>query len=80
MHGHGAHDSQRYVPKEELDEWAGRDPLALWREWAANELGWGAHDQTAMEERVAREVQAGLADALDAPYPDAAELLPSVFA
>jgi TPP-dependent pyruvate/acetoin dehydrogenase alpha subunit len=80
MHGHGAHDSQRYVPKEELDEWAGRDPLALWREWAANELGWGAHDQTAMEERVAREVQAGLADALDAPYPDAAELIPSVFA
>src|SRR3954462_10371629 len=27
MHGHGAHDDMRYVPKELFEEWAQRDPL-----------------------------------------------------
>ena len=27
MHGHGAHDDMRYVPKEMLEEWARRDPI-----------------------------------------------------
>jgi pyruvate dehydrogenase E1 component alpha subunit len=27
MHGHGAHDDHKYVPREMLEEWAQRDPI-----------------------------------------------------
>ena len=27
MHGHGAHDDMRYVPKEMFEDWAKRDPI-----------------------------------------------------
>jgi pyruvate dehydrogenase E1 component alpha subunit len=80
MHGHGAHDAQRYVPPEELAEWAGRDPLARWRRHAEDALAWSDVDQAELEARVAREVEEALADALAAPYPDPAELGASVFA
>src|SRR5438045_2880858 len=30
MHGHGAHDDMRYVPKELFEEWSQRDPLAAY--------------------------------------------------
>jgi TPP-dependent pyruvate/acetoin dehydrogenase alpha subunit len=29
MHGHGLHDDARYVPAEQLEQWAARDPIAL---------------------------------------------------
>ena len=80
MHGHGAHDAQKYVPKDELNEWAERDPLLRWRSWAAEELEWSSADQEALEMRVKGEVDAALADAVAAPFPDASDLLPSVFA
>ncbi len=31
MKGHAEHDDQRYVPKELLEEWAGKDPLDRYR-------------------------------------------------
>jgi TPP-dependent pyruvate/acetoin dehydrogenase alpha subunit len=27
MHGHGAHDDHKYVPREMLEQWAQRDPI-----------------------------------------------------
>ena len=32
MHGHGAHDDMRYVPKEMFEEWEARDPIRRYEE------------------------------------------------
>ncbi|HEY8723681.1 MAG TPA: thiamine pyrophosphate-dependent dehydrogenase E1 component subunit alpha [Gaiellaceae bacterium] len=80
MHGHGAHDSQRYMPKTELEHWAGYDPLLLWRRRAETEADWTEEDQRELDERIRAEVAAALADATAAPYPDADALSQRVFA
>ena len=80
MHGHGAHDDQRYVPADELEAWEGRDPLLRWREHAAHVLAWTCADQEELDARIEHEVKTGLEDALAAPYPPVDELASSVFA
>lgn len=80
MHGHGAHDGQRYVPQEELERWAARDPLERWRRRAREEAGWTHDDQVHLEAAVAGEVADAVERALEAPYPDPARLAASVFA
>lgn len=80
MHGHGAHDAQKYVDAEELELWRSRDPLQRWRERAEREGGWSAQDQANLEERVRAEVAAAVQGALDAPYPDVDGLRSAVFA
>jgi pyruvate dehydrogenase E1 component alpha subunit len=80
MHGHGAHDSQKYVPKEELEAWQARDPLLVWRRQAETQVNWTEDQQKKLEQRVAVEVAEALRDAADAPYPDPDGLGPSVFA
>jgi TPP-dependent pyruvate/acetoin dehydrogenase alpha subunit len=80
MHGHGAHDDQRYVPAGELEAWEERDPLVRWREHAERVLGWTLADQDELDARIEREVHAGLEDALAAPYPPVDELASSLFA
>lgn len=80
MHGHGAHDAQKYVPADELDAWGVRDPLLRWRARAAEEIGWSDEQQAELEQRIDVEVTAAVQDALAAPYPDPAELGSSLFA
>jgi TPP-dependent pyruvate/acetoin dehydrogenase alpha subunit len=80
MHGHGAHDAQKYVPAEELEAWGTRDPLARWRQRAEDELGWSNDQQETLERRVEVDVRTALEEALNAPYPDIDQLGASVFA
>lgn len=80
VHGHGAHDSQKYVPAEEIDYWRANDPLLRWRERAEMELSWSGDEQADLERRVSEQVTAALKDALDAPDPDVDRLGASVFA
>ena len=80
MHGHGAHDAQKYVPADELEAWGLRDPLVRWRARADDEIGWSDERQAELEQRVDVEVTAAVREALDAPYPDPAELGRSLFA
>jgi TPP-dependent pyruvate/acetoin dehydrogenase alpha subunit len=80
VHGHGAHDGQKYVPEGEIESWLQRDPLALWRQRARDELGWTEAQEEALEGRVAREVASAVEEAVAAPFPAAAGLGPSVFA
>lgn len=80
LNGHGAHDAQKYVPEAELDRWRARDPLVRWRERATAELDWTDDQQAALQQQVDEEVAAALQDALDAPYPEPAELAGSVYA
>ena len=39
MHGHGAHDDMRYVPKEMFEEWERRDPIDRYAERLVAEHG-----------------------------------------
>jgi pyruvate dehydrogenase E1 component alpha subunit len=80
MHGHGAHDDQRYVPAADLEAWQQHDPLRCWRADAERLLDWSAQDQELLDERVVREVRAAVEDALAAPFPDADGLASSLFA
>jgi pyruvate dehydrogenase E1 component alpha subunit len=80
MHGHGAHDDMRYVPKEMHAEWARRDPIERY----ANRLVEG-HGLTREEvERIDSEVRSYVDEcakrALDSPMPDPSQATDGVFA
>ena len=80
MHGHSEHDSAKYVPRELLEEWKGKDPIVR-AELRLRELGY-AEDSTFTEvgERVKKEVEAGLEFAEGSPLPEGPETLEGVFA
>jgi pyruvate dehydrogenase E1 component alpha subunit len=80
MHGHGAHDAQRYVPPGEVENWRGRDPLATWQRDAREYAGWSDDDQHELERDVQHMVDVAVEDAVNAPFPDSSELEASVFA
>jgi TPP-dependent pyruvate/acetoin dehydrogenase alpha subunit len=80
MHGHGAHDAQKYVPTDELEAWGARDPLVRWRARADEEIGWSGERQAELEERIDVEVSAAVREALEAPYPDPIQLGSSLYA
>lgn len=73
MHGHGAHDDARYVAADTLERWRSRDPIESYIERVAQ------LDVAPVRERVALEVEAAVAAALDTPMPDPAEALGGVF-
>ncbi|MGA2469201.1 MAG: thiamine pyrophosphate-dependent dehydrogenase E1 component subunit alpha [Solirubrobacteraceae bacterium] len=75
MHGHGAHDDARYVPRETLAEWAERDPIAGQRE-RLTALG---VDVDGVAAEVAREVDEATKEALAVPQPDPASATTGVF-
>jgi TPP-dependent pyruvate/acetoin dehydrogenase alpha subunit len=76
MHGHGAHDDMRYVPKEMLDRWAERDPIERYSE----QLKADGFDIEAIEKSVADELETETEWALAQPMPDPATAADDVFA
>ena len=76
MHGHGAHDDMRYVPKELLEEWAARDPIERYR----SRLAGGGIDVEAIEREVADEIARETEWALAQPMPDPESAAEGVFA
>ena len=76
MHGHGAHDDMRYVPKEMLEHWAGRDPIETY----SAKLAADGFDIAAIEASVAEELDAETEWALAQPMPDPATAADGVFA
>ena len=80
MHGHGAHDAQKYVPAREREDWARHDPLARWQLLAEEHAAWTQAEQLKLESRVNREVETAVAAALAAPFPELSVLGPMVFA
>lgn len=80
MHGHSAHDSAKYVPRELLEEWKKKDPI-LKAERLLTDLGYA--DKAAfreVEERATKEVEAGVEFAEQSPLPEGPETLQGVFA
>jgi len=80
MHGHSEHDPAKYVPQALLDEWKKKDPIVK-AEAMLKTLGYADeayfHD---IEERVKKEVDAGVEWAEQSPLPDGRETLDGVFA
>jgi pyruvate dehydrogenase E1 component alpha subunit len=80
MRGHFEPDDMAYVPKAELETWRGRDPIGQQRERL---LARGLIDEkqlTAMQERIAADVQRGLEFAQSSPPPAIEELTTDVYA
>jgi pyruvate dehydrogenase E1 component alpha subunit len=76
MHGHGAHDDMRYVPKELIERWAERDPIERY-EARLREKG---IDTEAIRAAVREEMQRETEWALSQPMPDPATATEGVFA
>lgn len=78
--GHSRVDSGKYRPKEEVEEWLGKDPIKRFRQAM---LGNGTLTQTELEHvetEVADEVADAVKFALDSPYPEGKEALENVYA
>jgi pyruvate dehydrogenase E1 component alpha subunit len=75
MHGHGAHDDMRYVPKEMFDEWEARDPIRRYEE----HLGGQGVDVEAIRASVKEELDRETEWALEQPMPDPMDALAGVF-
>jgi TPP-dependent pyruvate/acetoin dehydrogenase alpha subunit len=70
MHGHGAHDDMRYVPKELLEEWEARDPIERYAERLVDLHGFTTAELEAVREDVSTYVDECAQIALESPMPD----------
>ena len=78
--GHSKSDKQRYRTKEEVQEWQEKDPIGrLSRQMVEAGLLTDA-DLTALEQRVADEIQAAIEYAQASPDPDPGSILEGVYA
>ena len=78
--GHSKSDKQRYRTKEEVQEWQEKDPIGrLSRQMIDAGLLTDA-DLTALEQRVADEIQEAIAYAQSSPDPDPASIMEGVYA
>jgi pyruvate dehydrogenase E1 component alpha subunit len=80
MHGHGAHDDMRYVPRQMLEEWARRDPIDRYAARLVDDLGFAAEEVEGIRSEVRAYVEECARKALDAPMPDPERALDGVFA
>src|SRR5436305_3649994 len=76
MHGHGAHDDMRYVPKELFDVWAERDPIDRYEKKLADDGIDIEEIAASVKEEIERETEWALSQKM--PEPDTA--LDGVFA
>jgi TPP-dependent pyruvate/acetoin dehydrogenase alpha subunit len=74
MHGHGAHDDMRYVPREMFDEWEARDPIRRYEERL------DAGDVEAIRASVKEELDRETEWALAQPMPEPSTATEGVFA
>ncbi len=78
--GHAEHDNQSYVPKEELARWEANDPLDRYVTQVA-ERRWATKAELAAADlRVARELDAAVAEAEGESAPEPASALEGVYA
>jgi pyruvate dehydrogenase E1 component alpha subunit/2-oxoisovalerate dehydrogenase E1 component alpha subunit len=78
MRGHAEHDDMKYVPKQQLEEWSHKDPIARYE---AHLLSAGAEpaELDAIVARLERELEQELAAAEQSPFPDADSGLSRVY-
>jgi pyruvate dehydrogenase E1 component alpha subunit/2-oxoisovalerate dehydrogenase E1 component alpha subunit len=80
MQGHAQHDDARYVPKDLVERWAARDPIALYRRRLV-ETGVAGEPELDEIDRMTKTYAAEEADlAEQSPMPDPATLARAVYA
>jgi pyruvate dehydrogenase E1 component alpha subunit len=68
MHGHGAHDDMRYVPKEMFEAWSKRDPIERY-EARLSDAGIDVEAiRASVKEELDRETEWALAQAMPEPH------------
>src|SRR5690606_11282159 len=80
MQGHAVHDDAAYVPREMLDEWERRDPIARFRTWLRDHADLGEEEDAHIVERVKHQLAEALERAEASPTPDPATVAEGVFA
>ena len=80
MHGHGAHDDMRYVPKEMFSEWERRDPIDRYAKRLVADYGFSTEEVDGIRSEVRAYVEECAATALDSPMPDPQLATGGVFA
>jgi TPP-dependent pyruvate/acetoin dehydrogenase alpha subunit len=80
MCGHAEHDDASYVPREELERWARRDPIRRHERRLLREGIAGREELEAIRRRVDRRLDEALEAARRAPWPDPATLTRGLFA
>jgi TPP-dependent pyruvate/acetoin dehydrogenase alpha subunit len=78
--GHAEHDNQSYVPKEELEAWAAKDPIDRYLKQLIA-AGWAEPAELeALDARIAAELDAAVAACENEPLPEPASALTGVLA
>jgi TPP-dependent pyruvate/acetoin dehydrogenase alpha subunit len=80
MKGHAEHDGQNYVPREELEEWARRDPIERFRNWLRENAGMTLAEEDEITAGVKKLLNESLQRAEESPWPDPSTLLDGVYA
>ena len=78
MKGHAEHDDMKYVPQEQVDMWALRDPIALYEKFLTRN-GIAATDLESIAFRVDEELVAELASAEASPMPEGSSATTDVY-
>jgi pyruvate dehydrogenase E1 component alpha subunit/2-oxoisovalerate dehydrogenase E1 component alpha subunit len=78
--GHAEHDNQSYVPKGELEAWAGNDPVDRYVA-RLRDTGWASADALReLDGRIEAELDAAVALCEDEPFPEPLTALDGVYA
>lgn len=80
MKGHAEHDDARYVPKELLEKWRKRDPIALYEKFLCEKNLLTAEEKAAIEGRIEKEIREDVAFAEASPFPAPEEAARPVWA
>ena len=80
MQGHSASDDASYVPKEMLEEWKKKDPVAKFERILMNDRVLNETNKKQMEDRIAGEIGEAIRLALEDPYPPGLDAAKGVYA
>jgi pyruvate dehydrogenase E1 component alpha subunit/2-oxoisovalerate dehydrogenase E1 component alpha subunit len=80
MKGHAEHDSQAYVPKEELEDWKRRDPIERYTRVLIESGAATAEELAAVDRAVAGELDRDVEFAQTSPFPAPEDALKNVYA
>ena len=77
---HYTGDPGGYQPKEEVAEWAKRDPIDLCRSKMITSGIWSEADDQALRQTVTEEIEAAVRFAEESPYPDPGTVYENIYA
>jgi TPP-dependent pyruvate/acetoin dehydrogenase alpha subunit len=80
MEGHAVHDDAAYVPKELVEEFQARDPLARFRAWLEVNQDVTDAEFAAIDAEVHATIDRGVTEAEASPLPDPGTVLDGVYA